>query len=281
MKEKIIIVISLFVIIIAVFLTVSGIYNYLYLKSGYSYDYIEKYIEQSPELIFKKINFNKYFAFGKPEGVNSFFEKLYLYYVSGDAVFKIPLKNLSVDRKKTDLASKVVYLNVSEKDFIRIDVNIPVEGIKMAYEIKPKGITGDEAEKISSVVSPIGGVLGAWIGAKLGSSVGSVFGIPGKLIGGIGGGAAAGAGAYIATNNFVVNASTDFSFEGNKFGEQEELFSQIKNVVSLELMGEKEIISTDDWEEKIIDYYKKEAEKSLSEFFRLLGFDKTVITYRE
>ncbi len=133
---------------------------------------VERYVEQTPKFVFKTITFYKYIAYGKPDGTNTFLDKLDIYHISGSADLYIDMQYLTMDSSKTDYLNKELYLiyNSPTEIPIGVNVNIPADKCINVETIKPKVISKAEATEVATSVSEVTKDIGSFIGGVFGAN---------------------------------------------------------------------------------------------------------------
>lgn len=281
-KYKYLLAISVIVGILLMLSTGVGIYHYILAKNAFNDFSLKRYIEQNPKLVFKTIYFNKYIIQGKPQGTDSHFDKLYIFFVKGYADFQYDMTKLKINIEKTDAIAKTLYLNYIGSEFpIEIDINVPQSNVYKLEEIQAQPVSESEAKVLGKIAAVPAGILGLLLGSKIGASIGgNLVKIPiaGRLIGGlIGGGVAGGAAAgtaYIVTRNFM----RGIQFTNSSLAEQDQLLNAAKPLIALELMGGS-LLSEDSWDYDIKKYYQNEFEIELKNIFSKYGWLDVKIEY--
>jgi len=281
-KQKLLAYVAGFIGLLAIGITAMGYYEYHNAESAFSDFNLQLFIEENPRLVFKKIYFSKYIIYGKPDGVNQKFEKLYIYLANGYADFQFDLSKLKLNMEETDFITKTLVMSYSGELPIEVDVNIPQKDFVKIDELKPAPINEAEAAKVAKLVAVPAAIAGGYVGAKLGASVGqTVYPVPvagsaiGALTGGALGSGTAAAGAYLMTKNFL----TGLKLESNSVGETDQLYGPAKKLIAIELMGGSRLTG-DNWDEKIMRYYQKELQNRLSSLFKTFGWENIRIDYK-
>jgi hypothetical protein len=281
-KQKFLARVGGFIGILAIAISALGYYHYQNAKNAFSDFDLQLYIEENPKLVFKKIYFSKYIIYGKPQGTNNKFEKLYIYLANGNADFQFDLTKLKLDEQETDFVTKTLVMTYSEEMPIEIDVNIPQKDFIQIDELEAAPISEFEAASVAKLVAVPAGIAGGYVGAKVGSAIGgAIYRVPavgstaGGLAGGVIGSGAAATGAYIMTKNFL----SGLRLESNTLGEQDQLYGPTKHLIALELMGGSEL-SHSTWDEKVKKYYQNELKSRLSSLFKSYGWENIRIVYK-
>jgi hypothetical protein len=266
--------------IFMILLTGLGVLKYLQAKQAIRGFDLGEYLEQSPRLVFQKVSFNKYIAYGTPPDANSILAKLYVYHVKGDADFQFNLKNLEIDKKNTDYVSRHLVLIYKYADPyqlpIEVDVNISQTDIHKIEELEARPISEDESKMVAKAVAVPAGLAGTIVGAKIGGIFKMPIGgnIVGGLIGAGVGGAAASTGAYVMTNQFL----TGLQLRGNSLGEEEQILNSAKALIGMELTGGS-MWNSEKWDVEIRQYYEKKLNNRLQEIFKAYGWETVKIEY--
>jgi hypothetical protein len=281
-KQKLLAWVGGFVGILAVTISALGYYHYQNAKNAFSDFNLQLFIEENPKLVFKKIYFSKYIIYGKPEGTNNKFEKLYIFLANGNADFQFDLTKLKLNEQETDFVTKTLVMTYSEELPIEIDVNIPQKDFIQIDELEAAPISESEATTAAKFVAVPAGLAGGYVGARVGSSIGgAIYKVPvvGSTVGGIAGGVigsgAAATGAYVMTKNFL----SGLRLESNTLGEQDQLYGPAKHLIALELMGGSELLHSK-WDEKVKKYYQNELKSRLSNLFKSYGWENIRIVYK-
>jgi predicted Zn finger-like uncharacterized protein len=281
-KQKLLAGLAGFIGILAIAISVLGYYQYQNAKNAFSDFNLQLYIEENPKLVFKKIYFSKYIIYGKPQGTNKKFEKLYIYLANGNADFQFDLTKLDLNEEETDFVTKTLVMTCSEELPIEIDVNIPQKDFVQIDELEAAEISESEAVAMAKLAMVPAALAGGYAGAKFGSAIGgAIYKVPvvGSAVGGITGGVigsgAAATGAYIMTKNFL----TGLHLESNTLGEKDQLYSPAKRLIALELMGGTELLDSN-WDEKVKQYYQKELINRISNVFKSYGWENIRIDYK-
>lgn len=273
-------------------------------RSTYS---VERFINQTPKFVFKKITFCKFVAYGKPDGTNQWLDKLDIFHISGTAELYIEMKNLTVDSTNTDYSNKKLSLVFNSPTIVPIgmDIDIPSDSIANVETIIPRRVSAEEAkaaaENVSVVTENVGMFLGGYLGFKGGSAVGGAAGDAVgkfikhpvvKFIGGsigsiIGGGIGAGVGAkiggeygkkygYLLTENLL----TDFHIaEGYSEADKEMILQNAKQLIAIELAGGNMLEDTN-FSDAMQKYYEEECRKSIVIAMKNFGWEEINVEFK-
>jgi hypothetical protein len=266
--------------ILMILFTGFGVFRYWIAKNAMPDFDLGKYVEQNPRLVFRKVTFSKYIAYGTVPDASAHTAKLCVYHVKGSADFQFNLKHLEVDTEKTDYISKQLFLRykypVSSQVPIEIDVNIPQTNIHQIEVIEPQPITEDEAKSIAKPVAVAAGISGAYVGGK----IGSMFKLPyvGNVITGLSGAAIVGGAASISSYVMTTRFLTGLRLSGNSIGDQEKLLDSAKALIAMELIGG-DLWDRESWNKDIREYYEKDLNERLQDIFRAYGWETVAIQY--
>lgn len=242
-------------------------------------------LEQRQRLVFKQIEFKKYVVFGKPQGVDEHFEKLYIYLLTGSADIQFDMSGLRVNEEKTDQITRTLHFDYHNQNSdlpIEVDVNIPQTGIRKIEELSAKELSEVIADNVAKAAAVPAGLLGVYAGGQVGNLLGSVIKLPmpglgrfaGGALGAAGGGVAAAGLTYTWTKNFVHGVK----LSENLMSEPDMIISTAKPLIALELMGGNDL-SADGWQGKVKERYQEDFTKAMTKFFRKLGWNEVVIDF--
>jgi hypothetical protein len=266
-----------------------SVFLYLYqrLDAGTA---LQNYIQDTPRLVFRQVEFAKYLIRGSPDGTDQHLSRLQMLYVRGTADFEFDLTRLSVDSGKTNRTAGVLSLLFDNGAYFPVTVNveIPQKNVFLIDSIAPQAITEGEAEKGAAAAGAVTGTVGGLLGMQLGGLIGGktiIGGLAGTVVGSVAGAATAGSAGYVMTKNFL----TGLQLAENTLGAQEELLESVKPLIALELMngdyvstGGSALLSAtgiQEWKSTTRSFYRQELETVLQDFFSNLGWKTVSITY--
>jgi hypothetical protein len=281
-KQKLLACLACFIGFLAIGVTALGYYQFQKAESAFSDFNLQVFVEENPKLVFKKIYFSKYIIYGKPEGTNNKFEKLYIYLANGYADFQFDLSKLALNEEETDFVTKTLVLSYSGELPIEVDVNIPQKDFVKIDELEAEPISETEAANMAKLATIPAAIAGGYAGAKLGGMIGgAVYKVPivGSAIGGIAGSVigsgAAATGAYLMTKNFL----TGLQLESNSVAESDKLYGPAKQLIAMELMGGS-LLTSDNWDEDVKIFYQKDLENRIRHLFKTYGWENIRIEYQ-
>jgi len=279
-KNVISIVLTIFISIFISLLVISSVKSCI-INDSEIIDF-DRYVEETPQLVFREISFIKFLVYGKPKKTAKEYEKLDIYQVKGTASVMLDLSAVEVLSK--DVVAGTIKLKVSDDDIINMDINIKQEDVNLVEVVEEVEISKETKDMISEIGGAVGAVVAGWAGAKLGDSagtlVGSAFGpiggIIGKLSGAALGGIGGGVGGYVATKEFIRRGIDNIDLESSTFGDREKILTLGKEIIALQLLSEGVSEESVDMK-KVKDFYMEEAFQRLKELFMDLGWKTVVI----
>jgi len=247
----------------------------------------ETYIQESPRLVYAKIDFLKYLIYGRPPGVNDSFEQLEVYHVKGTANMYINLESVSI--VETEPLTRSISLEVDRRSLYEIDLDISQADINLIESLESDPLPEATVEILSKTAGGAAGIAGGWIGSIAGSAAGTAIGTSvggagggaiGKIAGGVLGGAGGAGGAYLATSKFVRGFLSDYDAVDSTFGQREEILEQGRELIAADLLFEQLPVSRSNDAESAVDYFSEQAKVKLKELFTALGWKQVSVDLR-
>ena len=285
-------------IIAIAFISAIVIIFFILLQSGINSNYNDKYNDnnpnkkhdiaqilqnKTPELIFKKIEFNKYVVLVKNDGTT---QNAIALYAKGNALIKFNIKNITFKKKGNNGYYAIIH-DKNIKDIFSIDVNIFPQDVKTVYSstknLKTKSkttVNNKEGflKRYGKYIKPVGTILGSLAGFTVS---GGLVGLITNPIAVISSTALGGFGGYLLTDHFISKMNADhINIDKNSvnnsisFGENEEVMSNLRKTIALELLSAQS--GTFKKDDEIIKYYKKSLKDALTNIFNTAGATVTV-----